>query len=45
MSFNSGENEESLGNRGVNVRPNSQTWHKPDTGFCGLGLGLSGFES
>ena len=31
--------------RGVNVRPNPQTRHEPDTGFFGLGLGLNGFGS
>ena len=31
--------------RGVNIRPNPQTQHELDTGFCGLGLGLNGFGS
>ena len=31
--------------RGVNVRPNPRTRYKPNMGFCGLGLGLSGFRS
>ena len=31
--------------RSVNVRPNPRTRYKPDMGFCGLGLGLSGFWS
>ena len=32
-----------IGPRGVNVRPNQQTRHEPNTGFFGLGLGLNGF--
>lgn len=31
--------------RGVNVRPNPQTGHEPDTGSFGLALGLNGFGS
>ena len=31
--------------RGVNARPNPRTQHEPDTGFCGLGLGLNEFGS
>ena len=31
--------------RGVNVRPNPRTRHKPDTGFFGLELGFNGFGS
>ena len=31
--------------RGVNVWPNPQTRHEPDTGFFGFGLDLNGFGS
>ena len=31
--------------RGVNIRPNPRTWHEPNTGFFGLGLGRNGFGS